>query len=483
MGNIVPTPGRSDRSLRHVSIESQGRCGTVTYRDAGRQLACYWEFGGDDVVAVVQCGSAADWVRQPWALEHRAGILQFIADEVVRQQAPTCTAQIDMSSGNIVLRQAEASSGPALTPTARGARPGVPGAVSASTRADEARWVFRLSSLRMKLGLLVLAAALLVGAGTWFKNSFLAINPGKGTAVGHSVRTDRHIATLIQTLEPYVPSLNRNHGNDRYGISLFLVPLDGSATRLVQLRSGLAPQAFGLARILGSDGDTLWFDVAGVGGVDLRDYSLRPEADVANVDPRALPRPWGDSPSAPPPERFLAAGLMTSPTTWLGLHSDVEVARDFRPGQWLRPIMHADEARQPRRIYLGQVEPAATAGYSRILGARAVDDAQYLGAAFLRTGSAATPIRLDEPPGALMLYTSASGPQGTAVVARVDDAGKLLWRADTGIDRFRLQQILPGEEAVAFVGTRPPVPDKVSEPLLVIVDSDSGRQVTHSLWR
>ena len=34
---------------------------------------------------------------------------------------------------------------------------------------------------------------------------------------------------------------------------------------------------------------------------------------------------------------------------------------------------------------------------------------------------------------------------------------------------------------MAFVGTRPMVPDKVSEPLLVIVDNRTGAVVTHSL--
>ena len=65
--------------------------------------------------------------------------------------------------------------------------------------------------------------------------------------------------------------------------------------------------------------------------------------------------------------------------------------------------------------------------------------------------------------------TSMPGPQGTAVVARVDDTGqKVLWSVDTGTSRFGLQQILPGE---------------VSEPLLVIVEHESGKQATHSLWQ
>ena len=44
-------------------------------------------------------------------------------------------------------------------------------------------------------------------------------------------------------------------------------------------------------------------------------------------------------------------------------------------------------------------------------------------------------------------------------------------------------EILPGETSFAFVGTRPPVPDQLSEPLLVIVDNATGRAITHSLWR
>jgi hypothetical protein len=467
--------------MPHVSIENQGRCGTLTYHEAANTLACYWEFGGGEAAAIVQCGTVADWARHPWALERRTEILQYIAAEVVRQQAPSCRAEIDQATGHIVLRQASNATTPASPRKSAAPSPAVGRGVSSATRAVEARWFFRLTSLRMYLGLAVLAAALLVGAGLWVKDAMFSIDPGKGTAIGHSVRTDRHIATLIQTLEPYVPSLNRNHGNDQYSISLFLVPLDGSTTRLIPLRRGLAPDAFPLARILGSDGHTLWFSVAGVGGVDLDGYSLRTDAEAAAVDPRILPRPWGDSPLAPAPGQFLAAGLMTSPTTWLGLHSAADVARNFKPQQWLRPVVSADNAREPRRFHLGEVEPDATTGYFRIVRMRVLADTEYLNAALLRTSKTATPIRPNDPLGALMLYTSSPGPQGIAVVARVDDTGNLIWRVDTGIARFALQQILPGDHATAFVGTRPTMPGKVPEPLLVIVDHSSGKQATHSL--
>ena len=133
--------------FRSVSIQTSGRSGSVTYHDNGRDINGYWEFGGaDDVVAIVQCGAAPRWPS--WAQERRDEILRFIADEVIRQQAPTCRAEIDTTTGDILLRRA---AGPAVTPPPR--------------VVDYSAWVTRFSMLRAKLGLGVLLGALaLAGA-------------------------------------------------------------------------------------------------------------------------------------------------------------------------------------------------------------------------------------------------------------------------------------------------------------------------------
>lgn len=112
-----------------------------------------------------------------------------------------------------------------------------------------------------------------------------------------------------------------------------------------------------------------------------------------------------------------------------------------------------------------------------------IGDAAYLNAAFLRLDDRSEPVRVRNPDGALMIYTSEPGRKGTLRVARVDTEGTIIWNADTRLDRFALQQILPGEQSMAFIGTRPRVPDQVPEPLLVIVDNASGAMTTHSLWR
>jgi hypothetical protein len=95
---------------RAVTILSRGRAGTVVYREDGNRLDCHWEFGGGEVVAIVQCGDAEHWARHhPWAHARRPEILRFLADEVTRQKAPDCGAEIDASSGDILLRPARVS--------------------------------------------------------------------------------------------------------------------------------------------------------------------------------------------------------------------------------------------------------------------------------------------------------------------------------------------------------------------------------------
>jgi hypothetical protein len=142
---------------KSVTVTERGREGEVTYREDSRTITGYQEFGGGDVVAIVSMGSADDWrARHPWAVERRAQILRFIADEVIRQKAPSCSAEIDESRGDIVLRN---SGKTALGSLARAASAGV--GVAATSHAD-ASWVFRFTELKAKLGLIVLVVALIV---------------------------------------------------------------------------------------------------------------------------------------------------------------------------------------------------------------------------------------------------------------------------------------------------------------------------------
>jgi len=454
-----------------VTIQDHGRSGAVTYQDEVGRLQFHSEVGGGDVVAIVQCGDAKRWEAHPWARARRAEILRFVADEVIRQKAPGCTAAIDVGSGDIVLRKSQPS-------IARRAAP-----AAAVRTADDVAWYYRFRAMQMKFAIAATIVSLIFAGALWLMKMVLEIDPGKGTPIGLSVRLDNYVATLIQNLEPYVPSLNRNHGNNTYRLSLLLVPLDGSATKLIPIKGNLAPNSFSLAKILGSDGRTIWLGAAGLHGLDLGTFKLMPDEIVANVDTNSLPRPHGNAPFGPKPEHYLAAGFFTSPTTWLGLHSAMEVQRDFKPRSSLKRVVAAETTRQPRQFHRGVLEGTTSSEPYRIQSISPLGDTAYHNAAFLRRAAAAEPIQLSDPPSALMIHNSSATRASTLVVARVDFDGVVQWEVDTGIDHFNLGQILPGEDDTAFIGTRPPVLDRVSEPLLVIVEHASGKMRSESLWR
>jgi hypothetical protein len=496
-----------------VTITSEGREGRIRYSEAGRHIDGYYELGAGDLIAIVSMDSREDWTRaHAWAAPRRMEILRFIADEVIRQQAPSCAAEID-DGGIILIRQ---------PPGAKPPPPGNPARERAAT------FVRRLADLRAMLGIVVLAVALLCGGIMWVGARTLTVGPASGVPLNESVRygdgSSGGIATLIQKTDPHPPRWSGRGGRDTVSVAVLLIPLDGTAPRLVPAARGLAPGSVSLARIIGSDGRTLWFDAAGLYGVRLRDGDLVTprELRAANSsldptwwdDPRGMdivdgklqamridrsaavlldPASWRAAPTPPivsnarfarrSPADHLAAGVITAPGVWLGLHAASEIEGAFRPGRWISPVESAEDARQPRRIYRAELEPSSDGARHRIRHIAPVSDTTFLNAAFLRLHEKVEPLRLANPGGALMIHTSEPGLRGTLVVSRVDDRGELVWRVDTALDRFKLQQILPGERTFAFVGTRLPVPDKLSEPLVVLVDTDTGEMKSHSLWR
>ena len=484
-----------------VIIDQQGRSGTVTYREAGGSIPLSWEFGGNDVVAVIYFADESAWrLQYPWAVERRAEILRHVADEVIRQRAPGCRAEIDERSDSINIRQ----SSPPPPPI--------------SQRDQHLAFRARRAKLMTILAVIVLVVA---AAAVGFKRLF-SVRASTGTPLGLSIRTPEHIATLIQTLEPYVPSLHRNPDKDRYRLALLLTPAEGrSPGTMISIAKQRRAQEFNLTKLLGCDGTTVWFSLNGIGGVNLKSGKLIGEAELRRANP-SLDESWDDQrrmefdqrlrvtmadrkgvyevtpetlqalPASPraakfpfdsKPQDFLSSGVRPSPTEWLGVLSAKAAAGGHKPKSWLSRLNRAEDAKELRSFYRSSLGPELDRGNREILSQERVSTDEYFNAAFVRTGADAEPLRLSGPDGFLMIYTSQPGLSGTLVLARVDSGGKIIWKTDTGIDRFKLSQILPDARFIAFIGTRPPVPDKVSEAILVVVDNQSGAASTVSLWQ
>lgn len=340
-----------------------------------------------------------------------------------------------------------------------------------------AAWIRRYAALRRRLALVVAAAALVVGTVVWGFGKLFSIRPGKGTPVGACVRTDAHVAVWIRTLEPYVPSLHRDGSRDRFSLAVLVAPLDGTPPQLVPVHTGLTANETTLARILGSDGRRLWIEAAGTGAIDLVTFTVVRDPGPA---PAGLP---GATRTTPDPMRQLAAGCILGDGSWLGLHTDAEVARDYGPRQFVRRVVGAEAGRAARRFHRATLEPDASGRYFRVASIAPLSERTLPGGAFVRPAADAEPLRLTDPAGALVVFGTDPGPNATLSVARATDDGTLAWQIDTGLDRFTLQQILPGTHTTAFVGTRPRVPDRVPEPLLVLVRHADGATAAHSLWR
>lgn len=501
-----------------VDIERKGHSGLVHYREWAGELAFHWEFGGPGALALVFVGNEAAWRARPaWAADRRAEIVGRVAGAVLEQMAPAGRVEIDdrlgwinILGGSPASPQAPASSRTPVSQQAPTPRP---------TR-KHGHLATRLTHLKFVLGLIVLGVAVI---GVLARSAFM-IAPDTGFPLVPSLRTPQHVATLIQTQEPYLPSLHRDPSKDRYRLALFLYPIDGrSAGRMIGIVRQRPAGEFRLAKLLGSDGHIVWYSVNGIGGVDLETGNLvGPEAlraanpgvaetwddprrvsfdqrlrvtspdrrTVLEIEPetlKAVParveRSGSDPPFGPVLQDYLSTGVRPSPNEWLGLHTTREVERDYRPNASLTRSGRPEETKAMRRFYRGVLGPELDRGTRTIVSMDALGGDEYLNAAFVRAGLGAEPIRLSDPESFLMIHTSAPGLGGTLVVSRVDRAGKPIWKTDTGIDRFHLAQILPDARYPAFIGTRPQVPDKVSEPILVVVDTQTGTQTGSTLWK
>lgn len=65
-----------------------GRGGTVFFESDEAKFDLWWEFGGGDALALIDIPSEQQWVaRTKLPLEKRAAVLDFIAQQVIHDQA------------------------------------------------------------------------------------------------------------------------------------------------------------------------------------------------------------------------------------------------------------------------------------------------------------------------------------------------------------------------------------------------------------
>lgn len=68
---------------------NQGRGGYVVYKDGKNDINFFFEYGGNNCVAIIYIPTTNEWTdKTTRALTERQSILTFIAEQTIRDQAP-----------------------------------------------------------------------------------------------------------------------------------------------------------------------------------------------------------------------------------------------------------------------------------------------------------------------------------------------------------------------------------------------------------
>ena len=315
------------------------------------------------------------------------------------------------------------------------------------------------AAVRSKLAL-VLAGIVAAAAFGWGVLSEALAVKTTGSPVGTAVGSPTHIAMLISTQVPYLPSLHRDASKDRFRIALLVQHRHSSdGTRLLPILDNLdASQSQHAAKMLGYDGRMFWFLAKNISVYDPAAKKLVRMEDLQRANP-GLEGLWGIA------QYEVQSKLIVNTR-------DRRVIVEVDP----EALTVRTLDRLPPRKHVLPPDPA-----EGMLVPAPATTADKLKAAYVRQDYGQPPMRLSNPESSLLLFwRKTDALQRMLFLARVTADGTILWETQTGIDK--LQQILPDHSAPALIGSRPQLPGKVSEPILVVVDASTGRLDQRSLW-
>ncbi|HMP84899.1 MAG TPA: hypothetical protein PKA41_19580 [Verrucomicrobiota bacterium] len=373
--------------------------------------------------------------------------------------------------------------------------------------------------LGLSLAILVVILVLVfAGLAAW---QFVSIK-STGTPLGPAFRTPEHLVQIISTQERYLPSLHRNPSKDRFRLDLLVVSIADPARQetFTLIRQQQANALTPMTKILGADGDTVWLQALDIFAVNLKTKRIASGSDLRKANPElelflasakpdftdrfvAVSPDWSQAyafsaetlkaTACPPPPRAgwmedqnkgrlegsLCSGGVIGSNEWIAVATPDDARSDFKPGFSISRDFTAGEKDRNRQLYRG------TADYSEkrppIRSFARLTDTEYRAANFLRVKPGSDILRATNPESVFLIHRAGTELFAPHTLTRLTPDGIELWNAATGIGR--LEQVLPGADSIALIGERPPVPNKVSEPILVLVNTATGTTSTVSLWR
>jgi hypothetical protein len=296
-----------------------------------------------------------------------------------------------------------------------------------------------------------------------------------GHPAGPVVRAGQHLGVLIETRDPFIPSLKgRDERDMSYSYTLWLIPESGVGDiRTIRLDRGVASGS--RVHTIGAkeyDNGILWLSIEGLQGIDLASEKKTTQPAPASLVNAPILRFMGEGEF--PLKQFRAQSVMLASGDWLFLVSDDEVKASLQPGTRLYDdSATAEGTPKPRGLHVVKAAPGVipTIGSAARRG-----DHQLRNGAFMRSAKGGSVVRFSDPDGFLVVHDQGDPVHPSIHLSRLNADGSVAWTADTKIGR--LNQVLPHERLPVFVGE---LPRTLTEPMLAVVDLKDGTARTKSL--
>lgn len=294
-----------------------------------------------------------------------------------------------------------------------------------------------------------------------------------GSPVGRVVRAGEHLAVLMETRDPYMPSLKGRAERDMsYSYQLWLIPESGkSDTRKVTLdRHVQSADRSTFAGVLGSVSGVVWFRIADLQGVDIasgRRVATAPPSSISNMPISE----FLGSTSQPVIGPYRTTCVEFGPGSWLVLSDTEEAPAELKVGKQLSHNNTSKGTYLDRSLYAVTAQPGPRLATSTRLGSLNLHNA-----AFMRTAPNADIVRFSNPDGVLVVYEEGQGAVRTIHFARVNLDGTIAWTADTRMGG--LNEVLPHDSVPVFVGE---LENKLSQPMVSVLHLSDGTIQNHSL--
>ncbi len=323
--------------------------------------------------------------------------------------------------------------------------------------------------LILALGVGGLAAVCAMVFGAWKQVGVKSY----GHPAGRVVRAGQHLCVLIETCDPYMPSLRgRSESDMRYSYALWVIGEAGDAGRSIGLAQGVRSSE--RTHNIGAqwfENGVLWYTIGDLKGMDVasgRASSQAPPAALVNAPISQLMGTGGN-----PLEDFRSQSVTLATGERLVLANEDELSRNMKPGTRLYDNPTAEGTYKPRSLHTVTAQPGPIA---RIAEVKPLGSRPFRNGAFMRGTAGGDVVKFTNPDGFLVVHEGGDVVHPTVCLSRVSSDGTVVWTADTTIGR--LTQVLPHGRLPAFVGE---LPQQLTEPLLAVVHLKDGTVRTKSL--